>query len=59
PKVTNEVVYLSADEEDRYVIAQANAPLDELRGAGACRQRLPAGWFGGRRFLVRGKSLRR
>ena len=29
PKVTNEVVYLSADEEDRYVIAQANAPLDE------------------------------
>ncbi|MGQ9683922.1 MAG: DNA-directed RNA polymerase subunit beta [Anaerolineae bacterium] len=29
PKVTNEVVYLAADEEMKYVIAQANAPLDE------------------------------
>ena len=29
PTVTSEVVYLSADEEDKYVIAQANAPLDE------------------------------
>jgi DNA-directed RNA polymerase subunit beta len=29
PWVTNEVCYLSADEEDRYVIAQANAPLDD------------------------------
>ena len=29
PTVTNEVTYLSADEEDRYIIAQANAPLDE------------------------------
>ncbi|HHV72903.1 MAG TPA: DNA-directed RNA polymerase subunit beta, partial [Clostridia bacterium] len=28
-KVTDEVVYLTADEEDEYVIAQANAPLDE------------------------------
>ena len=27
--VTDEVVYLSADEEEKYVIAQANAPLDE------------------------------
>ncbi|GAB3305717.1 DNA-directed RNA polymerase subunit beta [Epidermidibacterium keratini] len=27
--VTDEVVYLSADEEDRHVIAQANAVLDE------------------------------
>ncbi len=27
--VTNEIVYLTADEEDEYVIAQANAPLDE------------------------------
>jgi len=27
--VTNEIVYLAADEEDEYVIAQANAPLDE------------------------------
>jgi DNA-directed RNA polymerase subunit beta len=29
PIVTDEVVYLSADEEDKYTIAQANAPLDE------------------------------
>ncbi len=29
PAVTNEVVYLSADEEDQYTIAQANAKLDE------------------------------
>ncbi|MGI9952821.1 DNA-directed RNA polymerase subunit beta [Moorellaceae bacterium AZ2] len=27
--VTDEVVYLTADEEDQYVIAQANTPLDE------------------------------
>ncbi len=27
--VTNEIRYLSSDEEDRYVIAQANAPLKE------------------------------
>ncbi|WP_141304675.1 DNA-directed RNA polymerase subunit beta [Moorella sp. E306M] len=27
--VTNEIHYLTADEEDKYVIAQANAPLDE------------------------------
>ena len=29
PKVTDEVIYLTADEEDRYVVAQANAELDE------------------------------
>ncbi len=29
PMVTDEIVYQSADEEDRYVIAQANAPLDD------------------------------
>jgi len=29
PKVTDEVVYLTADEEDNYVVAQANEPLDE------------------------------
>ena len=28
-KVTDEVLYLSADEEDRYLIAQANEPLDD------------------------------
>ena len=27
--VTDEVVYLSADDEEKYVIAQANAPLDK------------------------------
>ena len=29
PVVTNEVVYLTADEEDNFVVAQANEPLDE------------------------------
>ena len=28
-KVSNEVVYMTADEEDDYVVAQANEPLDE------------------------------
>ena len=28
-RVTDEIVYLAADEEEEYVIAQANAPLDE------------------------------
>jgi len=28
-RVLDEIVYLSADEEDEYIIAQANAPLDE------------------------------
>ena len=28
PRVTDEVVYLTADEEDKYVVAQANEPLD-------------------------------
>ena len=28
-KVTDEIVYLTADEEEQYVIAQANAPWDE------------------------------
>ncbi|MBI4744121.1 MAG: DNA-directed RNA polymerase subunit beta [Actinobacteria bacterium] len=27
--VTNEIEYLTADEEDKYIIAQANAPFDE------------------------------
>jgi DNA-directed RNA polymerase subunit beta len=31
PFVTDNTVYLSANDEDNYVIAQANAPLDELR----------------------------
>ena len=29
PRVTDEVVYLTADEEDKFVVAQANEPLDE------------------------------
>ena len=29
PRVTDEVVYLTADEEDKYVVAQANEKLDE------------------------------
>ena len=29
PVVTEEVVYLTADEEDEYIVAQANEPLDE------------------------------
>ena len=28
PRVTDEVVYMTADEEDRYYVAQANEPLD-------------------------------
>jgi len=28
-RVTNKIEYLSADDEDQYVIAQANAPIDE------------------------------
>jgi DNA-directed RNA polymerase subunit beta len=28
PWVSNEIAFLSADEEDRYVVAQANAPVD-------------------------------
>ncbi|HLV35497.1 MAG TPA: hypothetical protein VKY59_10305, partial [Spirillospora sp.] len=31
PFVTDKVVYLSADEEDNFVIAQANAKLDDLK----------------------------
>ena len=29
PRVTDEVVYLTADEEDKYIVAQANETLDE------------------------------
>ena len=27
-RVLNEIVYLTADEEDEFIVAQANAPLD-------------------------------
>ena len=29
PRVTDEVIYMTADEEDNYHVAQANEPLDE------------------------------
>ena len=29
PRVTDKVVYMTADEEDNYIVAQANEPLDE------------------------------
>jgi len=29
PWVSDDIVYLSADEEDKYTVAQANAPIDE------------------------------
>ncbi len=29
PRVTDEVIYITADEEDKYVVAQANEELDE------------------------------
>jgi DNA-directed RNA polymerase subunit beta len=31
-EVTKDIEYLTADEEDRYVVAQANAPVDEEAG---------------------------
>ncbi|MCG8346551.1 MAG: DNA-directed RNA polymerase subunit beta, partial [Chloroflexales bacterium] len=41
PVVSQEVDYLSADEEDRFVVVQANAPLDEhnrfVRNVVSCR----------------------
>ena len=29
PRVTDDVIYMTADEEDNYIVAQANEPLDE------------------------------
>ncbi len=40
-RVTDEVYYLPADEEDRYVVAMANEPLDEN------------GWFANERVMMR------
>ena len=41
PIVSQEVDYLSADEEDRFVVAQANAPIDQhnrfLQNTASCR----------------------
>ncbi len=43
-RLTDEVVYLTADEEDRYIIGQANEPLDEN------------GWFLHERITCRRRS---
>ena len=45
-RVTDEIEYLSADEEDRHVIAQANAPID---AQGPLHRRPRAGAQEGRR----------
>ncbi|PDV97097.1 DNA-directed RNA polymerase subunit beta [Candidatus Chloroploca asiatica] len=41
PVVSQEVEYLSADEEDRFIVAQANAPIDEhnrfVEASASCR----------------------
>ncbi|MBP3811951.1 MAG: DNA-directed RNA polymerase subunit beta [Acidaminococcaceae bacterium] len=43
-RVTNDIVYLPADEEDRYIVAQANEPLDD------------DGYFLGERVTARRKN---
>lgn len=43
-RVTDDVVYMTADEEDKYIIAQANEPLDEN------------GYFLGERVTARAKD---
>ncbi len=43
-RVTDEVIYMTADEEDKYIIAQANEPLDEN------------GYFLGERVTARAKD---
>jgi DNA-directed RNA polymerase subunit beta len=50
-KVTDEIEYLTADEEERHVIAQANEPFDAKTGKFAnpkvlCRVKGPSGDFG-------------
>lgn len=42
-RVLNEIEYLSADEEDEYIVAQANAPLDE--NGYFIDERVEARWF--------------
>ena len=43
-RVTDEVIYMTADEEDKYIIAQANEPLDD------------DGYFLGERVTARSKD---
>ena len=40
-KVLNEVVYMTADMEDNYVVAQANEPLDEEGRSGTSKSQCP------------------
>jgi DNA-directed RNA polymerase subunit beta len=51
PYVSDEVVYLSADAEDKYFIAQANTPLNEYREF--VRERVSSRVFSGFRFARR------
>ena len=44
--VSDEIVYLTADEEDRHVVAQANSPTGRSTGARSSRR---ACWFAARR----------
>ena len=55
-RVTDEIVYLSADEEDKFVIAQANAGLtDDGTFAARARAGSHQGWRGQRRARWRGR----
>ena len=42
--ITDEIIYLTADEEDKYIVAQANEPLDEKN------------WFADKKVLSRYKD---
>ncbi|MEW6192196.1 MAG: DNA-directed RNA polymerase subunit beta [Bacillota bacterium] len=48
-RVTDEIVYMTADEEEQYVIAQANVPLDEK---GYFREKRVNGRFKGEILMV-------
>ena len=54
--VTDEIEYLTADEEDRHVVAQANSPIDDDgRFTEDARPGPPQGRRGRVRLLVRGR----
>jgi DNA-directed RNA polymerase subunit beta len=52
PFVSDEVIYMTADKEDEYVIAQANARLDEKNQF--VEERVEARW--GNRYLLEGRD---
>ena len=55
-RATDEIEYLAADDEDRYVIAQANAPIDEQRQLHrGARARAGPPWRGRLRRPARGR----